>query len=122
MEAEADVEEMLAPTATTSERVRGLLALPLSPAVIATATNSSPSTIRNWSIGQTEPRPDAAIALDDLRMVAKALLKHLEPERAARWLTSRDPNRLDGMRPVEMIRIDPMAVLAAANAENLSAR
>lgn len=113
---DADLAELLAPTATTIERVRALLAIGLSPAFLATATGSSPSTIRNWSLGETQPRPDAELALDDLRAVASALLdRGLQPERIAKWLTSRDLDRFEGQRPIEMIARDPMAVLAAAH-------
>lgn len=119
---QSELEELLGPTATAAERVRGLLAIGLTPAVIGIATRSSASTIRNWSIGATQPRSDAMIALDDLRTVAKALLELVGPERAALWLTSRDPARFGGLRPVEMIPLDPMEVLAAAHGAGLKGR
>ena len=115
MEAGADLLNELATTATTSERVRALLAVGLSPAFLATATGTSPSTIRNWTSGSTQPRPEAKLALDDIRAVAATLLDAgLEAERVAEWLTSRDADRFDGLRPIEMVVRDPLAVLAAA--------
>jgi hypothetical protein len=118
---ETELDRLLLPTATNSERLAGLLALGLGCQVIAATTRSSTSTLRNWKTGQTEPRSDATIILDDLRMIAKTLIDGgLEPERAARWLTSRDPDRFDGARPIEIVPIDPMEVLAAAHAITLA--
>lgn len=115
MKTGATIADHLATTATTSERVQALLAIGLSPAFLATATNTSPSTIRNWSNGGTQPRPEARLALDDIRAVAATLLHAgVEPERVAEWLTSRDPERLEGLRPIEMVVRDPLSVLVAA--------
>jgi hypothetical protein len=114
MQTGPDLGEDLATTATTRERVRALLSIGLSPAFLATATGTSPSTIRNWSNGGTQPRPEAKLALDDIRAVAATLLDAgLEPERVAEWLTSRDA-RFEGLRPIEMVVRDPMSVLIAA--------
>jgi hypothetical protein len=116
LDTDAKLKRLLSPLATNAERVRGLLLLGLAPATIALATRSSVSTVRNWTAGDTQPRMDAEVVLDDLRMTARMLLDGYEPERVARWLTSRDPDRFDGSRPVDMIRLDPMDVLAAAQA------
>jgi hypothetical protein len=118
-----DLVRLLATTSTNAERVRGLLEL-LTPKMIARATGcSSPSTLRNWSMGQTQPREDAAIAIDDLRIAALTLLEAgLEPERVGRWFASLHPDRFDGLRPFEMIAIDPMEVLAAAQSEAIRAK
>jgi hypothetical protein len=106
---------LLLPTATASERTRGLLSL-LPPTILADAVGVKISSLRNWASGQSQPRPDAAIALDDLRAAAKVLLNgEIEPERASAWLMSRDPDYWKGMRPVEAIRVHPMDVLAAAH-------
>ncbi len=111
-----ELEQNLAPTATNSERVQALLAIGLAPSAVATAARSSVASVRNWSTGAATPRPDADIVLDDLRSTAKTLLDGgLEPERIARWLMSRDPNRFGGMRPIERIPIDPIEVLAEAH-------
>lgn len=115
MDLDPELGCLLGPTATVTERVEGLVMMGVPLATIAQATRSSVSTLRNWTSGQTQPRPDAAIALDDLRMIARALLEGLEPERAAAWLSSRDPERFEGARPFEIIPIDPMDVLAAAS-------
>jgi hypothetical protein len=116
MDTDTELHELLAPTATNMERVRGLLALGLPASAVAAATRSSPSTLRNWSVGETKPREEASIILDDLRTTAKVLLDAgLEPERVVRWLLSRDPGRFGGMRPIDMITYDPMDVVAAAH-------
>jgi hypothetical protein len=120
MDIDPELDRLLAPTATNAERVRGLLMVGIAPAVIAFATRSSASSLRNWSIGDTQPRHEAAIILDDLRITTRTLLEALEPERVVQWFTSRDPDRFGGMRPFEMIAIDPMEVLAAAHATVLA--
>ena len=107
--------DLLGIVASPSDRVRGLLLLGLSPATVAATTRSSTSTIRNWTTGATRPRGDAEQIIDDLRAVALALVDaDIEPAVAARWLTSRNPKRFDGMRPVELVPSDPLDVLAAA--------
>lgn len=121
MDFKEKLKRLLSKTATNPERVRGLLELGLAPAVLAMATSSSASTLRNWSTGSTQPRAEAAIVLDDLRLTARTLLDGLEPERVALWFTSRDPDYFDGMRPIEMISHDPMTVLAAAHETLLEA-
>jgi DNA-binding NarL/FixJ family response regulator/DNA-binding transcriptional regulator YiaG len=107
---------LLAPTATTPERVEGLEALGLAAEQIAIATGVSPSTVRNWRRGVGDPRPGAAAALDDLRMVAKVLLEGgLAPDRISLWLASRDVRTRQ--RPLDQIGLEPTQVLAAALAE-----
>ena len=110
------LREWLSQTATTSERVHGLLALGLPAAHVAEALGVTVSALRNWSSGQSLPRPDAAIALDDLRYVAWLLLVDggMECERVARWLTSRDAKSQH--RPLDLIRTRPTDVLTAAYA------
>jgi hypothetical protein len=109
------VQLLLAPTATTGERIEGLLGLGLHPDDISTALGgTSPSTMRNWIAGTTEARSNAALALDDLRATAKALLDAgLEPKRVANWLISRN-ERFDGQRPIDVLPANPTAVLSAA--------
>lgn len=112
---ENDPIKLLATTATIAERTRGLLML-LPPTIVADAVGVRASSLRNWVSGQSQPRSEAAILLDDLRATAKVLLDGgIEPGRATAWLTSRNPENWDGMRPVEAIRMDPMDVLAAAH-------
>ena len=112
---QAEVNQLLIPTATTGERVRGLLALGLHPQEISTALGgTSASTMRNWVAGASEARADAAIALDDLRATAKALLDAgLEPKRVAHWLRSRN-ERVRGERPIDVLPSNPASVLSAA--------
>jgi hypothetical protein len=107
--------ELLSPTATTAERVNGLLGLGLHPADIGTAVGgATPSTLRNWIAGATEPRADAAISLDDLRATARALLEGgLEPQRVVSWLISRD-GRFEGQRPIDILARRPTLVLSVA--------
>src|SRR4051794_32834992 len=109
-----DLEELLRTTANYVERVRGLLELGLTPGIIAKVTGATSSTVRNWSLGQNQPRADAAEALDDLRMIARELLDRLDPDRVAHWLLSRDPAQFDGSRPIDLVAQDAMAVLEAA--------
>jgi hypothetical protein len=106
---------MLAPTATTGERVQGLLDLGLHPQEISTALGgTSASAMRNWIAGTSEARAGAAIALDDLRATARALLDAgLEPKRVAHWLRSRN-EKFEGQRPIDVLPINPSAVLSAA--------
>jgi hypothetical protein len=119
-----ELMQNLAPTSTNPERVRALLRLDLTPKMLAHATGcQSLSTLRNWSTGQTQPREDAALALDDLRLVALTLLQAgLAPERVGRWFASRDPERFGGMRPFERFVVAPMEVLSAAQGDALRTR
>jgi len=108
-----NVEECLRPIATTSERVHGLLTIGLHASEIAAATGVSVSGLRNWGTGQAEPRPDAAISLDDLRATAKILLDGgMEQRRVAHWLRGWNPN-LEA-RPLELVSERAMDVRAAA--------
>ncbi|MDA0179769.1 hypothetical protein OJ997_05650 [Solirubrobacter phytolaccae] len=109
-----ELQKMLSVEATTSDRVKGLLALGLPPDKLADAVGAKLSTLRNWSSGQAEPRADAAITLDDLRYVALLLLVDGEwpSDRVARWFTSRD--FATGQRPLDQIAETPTDVIAAA--------
>jgi hypothetical protein len=113
------LEDCLLPNATTSERVRGLLAIGLHASDIANATGVTVSGLRNWGTGQAEPRPDAAISLDDLRATVKILLDgNMEQHRVAHWLRGWNPG-LEA-RPLEIVRTRPMDVRAAAIGEALT--
>jgi hypothetical protein len=115
MTPDKDLSRLLLPTATASERTRGLLVL-IPPTILADTVGVKVTSLRNWASGQSQPRSDAAITLDDLRATAKVLLDgRVDAERASAWLTSRDPSRWEGMRPVEAVRVDPMDVLGAAH-------
>jgi len=108
------VSEKFGPTSTTSERVEALAAT-LEVALVAKAADVTPTAVRKW-IGGTEPRAEAAIAIDDLRAVVVVLLEAgFEPARIRSWLVSRDQYWLDGARPVECLAVKPMSVLSAAN-------
>ena len=109
----------LARDATTQERVHALLAIGIPAAHLADAVGGgvTVSTLRNWSTGQAEPRPDTAIALDDLRTAAWLLLVEggMERERVGRWLLSRDPKTRE--RPIDRIATAPTDVFADAMGE-----
>lgn len=112
---QSELQQLLSPTATTGERIQGLLGLGLHLDDISTALGgTSTSTMRNWVAGATEARANAAIALDDLRATAKALLDAgLEPRRVANWLISRN-EKFEGQRPIDVLPANPSAVLSAA--------
>jgi hypothetical protein len=108
----------LKPTATTSERVRGLLAVGLTRSDIVKATGVAERTFSNWKSGRSNPHADVASSFDDLRFVAMILIEGgVFPERVGRWLLSRNSQYLDGQRPVDLIQSSPQAVISAAQAE-----
>lgn len=110
-----ELQEKLRQRSTTPQRVKGLLEL-LSVSLVAKATGVSISTVRNWSAGNGDPRPDAALALDDLRAVAETLLRGgMAPDEVSGWLISRDPNTK--LRPIDEIAKRPTEVLAEAVSE-----
>lgn len=118
-----DLRVLLAPTSTTPERLRGLLALGLTGAAVASAVGVSASALRNWTAGIAEPRADAAITLDDLRAAAKALLDgHVEPARVTSWLTSRTPRLRGNQRPLDLLATTPVEVLVAVHEHVLEGR
>jgi hypothetical protein len=103
----------LGAASTTSERIATLVAI-LDTSVVCRAADVSSTTVRNWIDG-TEPRPDAAITIDDLRSLALLLLEGgFEPPRIRSWLLSRDFAWLQGERPLEQVSKRPATVLSAA--------
>lgn len=107
-------ERKLGSFSTTSERVEALVSI-LDAALVARATDVTPTAVRNWIDG-AEPRTDAAMTIDDLRsLVATLLGSGFEPERARSWLLSRNEDWLEGKRPIDEISRVPSAVLAAAH-------
>lgn len=120
MEPPAELTDLLQPTATVDELIRGLLGIGLQAKDIAAAVRVSPSTLRNWTSGQGRPRSEAEFVLDDLRATVKVLLDGgLPAARAARWLKARDPERFDDRRPIEWLAADPTRVLRGAHHEVL---
>jgi hypothetical protein len=106
----------LSPISTTQERIAALLEIGLPAVELRTAIGGvSEATIRNWSEHATVPRNGAIRALDDLRTCVVALHEAgLEGERAVGWLTSRNLGKwLRGERPIDMLAVDPLLVLAA---------
>jgi hypothetical protein len=111
----AELQRLLAPTSTTRERVRGVLLVGVPASEIAKGAEVSVSALRNWAAGQTEPRTEAAIFLDDLREVVKVLLDGgIPPVRTLRWLTSRN-EELEHERPIDLLRERPIEVISAAH-------
>jgi hypothetical protein len=110
-----NLQRFLLPTSTTRERVEGILAIGMSATELAELTETTESSVRHWLGGNTEPRPEAAMALDYTRAVIKTLLDSgMEPERILRWLMSLDPEHFDTDRPFDILKVAPMRVLTAA--------
>jgi hypothetical protein len=106
--------ESLEPTSTTRERVAGLVEV-LDVALVASIVGVTATAVRKW-IGGTEPRADAAAAIDDLRSIVVVLLEvGFEPARVRNWLVSRNRDWLDGERPADNVLRKPITVLSAAN-------
>ena len=121
-----ELKNMLDPVSSTSDRVRALIAL-VGAAELAAATSFGEggdikeSTIRNWANGQAEPRRNAAITIDDLRMAAKLLLDaEKTPDETRKWLLSRNEVFIlhgapeDPRRPIDLIRDQPTRVFREA--------
>jgi hypothetical protein len=83
--------------------------------LVARATSVSSTAVRKWAEG-TEPRSEAAMAIDDLRALTVVLLEGgFEPERIRSWLVSRDYDWLDGARPLDEVAKRPGLVMSAAH-------
>jgi hypothetical protein len=109
------IAEGLRPTASAQERIGLLLAIGLSVEELALTIGVAENTIRNWADGAGDPRRAADRALDDLRTVVEALTEAgVEGSRAVNWLRSRNRAWLENERPLDVLRIDPLLVLAAA--------
>jgi predicted transcriptional regulator len=95
--------------------VKGILGIGMSASELADLSGTTESSVRHWLGGETEPRPDAAVALDYVRAVVKALLDAgMEPERILRWLMSLDPEHFGTERPFDVLKVAPMKVFTAA--------
>jgi len=104
-----------APTASAKERIDALLDIGLSVEELSLAIGVAENTIRNWAEGSKEPRRAADRVLDDLRTVVLALDEGgVRSSRAVRWLRSRNRAWLHNERPLDVLRHDPLLVLAAA--------
>lgn len=105
----------LSQDSTTKERIAALLSTGISQAELRQALGVSDATIRNWNDGTTVPRDGALRSLDDLRTAVLALHEAgIRGERAAQWLTSRNLGPwLQGARPIDVLRTDPLLALAA---------
>lgn len=114
------IPEGLRPTASPRERISVLLALGLSVEELALSLGVAANTIRSWADGSAEPRRSADRVLDDLRTVVVALDEAgVQGARAVRWLRSRNRAWLDNERPLDILRSDPLLVLAAAEEPEL---
>jgi DNA-binding transcriptional regulator YiaG len=104
-----------APTASAEERIEALLEIGLSVEELSATIGVAENTIRNWADGSKEPRRAADRVLDDLRTVVLALDEGgVRSSRAVRWLRSRNRAWLHNERPLDILRNDPLLVLAAA--------
>jgi hypothetical protein len=107
-------ERKLGSFSTTAERVEALIEI-LDGPLVARAAHVTSTAVRNWMEG-AEPRTDAAMTLDDLRLVVAVLLDGgFEPERIKSWLLSRNVDWLEAKRPIDEISQTPGLVHAAAN-------
>src|SRR4029077_16804072 len=112
---QASVIRALAGTASPQERINALLAIGLTVEELSLALGVAENTVRNWADGAAAPRRAADRALDDLRTVVLALGEHgVESSRAVNWLRSRKGAGLGNQVPLELLRRDPLLVLAAA--------
>ncbi|HXD53514.1 MAG TPA: hypothetical protein VN618_02045 [Solirubrobacteraceae bacterium] len=105
----------LAPTASAGERIAALKATGLTSEDIAQALGVSANTIRSWGDGGVAPRRTAERGLDDLRMIVLSLIESgVGATQAAMWLRSRNRDLLEGARPLDRLRDDPLMVISAA--------
>jgi hypothetical protein len=108
------LQDWLKPAATTPERTKALIAAGVPSWAIAAATGSSTGTVRNWQLGETEPRPQAALLLDYLRASMSILIQGgFPPNRAALILQSVEENP-PYERPIEIIGERPERVIDMA--------
>jgi hypothetical protein len=108
-------KKKLGPTSTLSEQVEGLVDVLDDVALVAKAVRVSSTAVRKWIDG-TEPRAEAAMAIDDLRSVVVVLLEAgFEPARVRSWFLSRDRDWLEGESPLGCLSRTPITVLSAAN-------
>jgi hypothetical protein len=106
--------EKLGATSTTNERVECLTVI-LDVPLVAKTAGVSATAVRKWLKG-TEPRPETAMAIDDLRSVVVVLLEAgFEPARIRSWFFTRNPQWLDNERPIDCLISRPIMVLSAAN-------
>lgn len=106
--------ERLGETAPTPLRIQGLIDLGIEVEELAEALAVTPGTIRNWLRGSAFPRRATVRAVDDLRRAVVLLSEvGVDGADAAQWLRSRQGGPLDDDRPLDVIREDPIRVLAA---------
>lgn len=105
----------LMPTAPTPTRIEALLELGLEAEELAAALAVTPTTIRNWTKGTASPRRVAVRTVDDLRRAVVILSTGgVTGPDAGQWLRSRQGGILNEERPLDVVRQDPVRVLAAA--------
>lgn len=118
-----DVSEGLQPQASPQERITALQRCGLGVEHIADAIGVSVNTVRNWAGGNAAPRRAGGFALDDLRAAAARLVElGFDSSRAGAWLLSRNTMFLDGQRPIDLIRDNPIEILAAVEHTALEER
>jgi len=103
----------LGATAPTPLRVQALIDLGIELEELAEALAVNPATIRNWLKGSAVPRRPTVRSVDDLRRAVILLSEAgITGEKAAQWLRSRQGGPLDNDRPLDVIREDPVRVIA----------
>lgn len=114
-----ELRAQLAPTATVRERLDAFRELGLTVSHVAIALDVTEAAVRKW-YGASRPALSASSqrSLDYLRLTLFELLRRYasEPERAASWLTSLNPQLgLEPARaPLELLPTDPQIVVALA--------
>ncbi len=105
----------LGATAPTPNRVEALLDLGLEAEELANALGVTTTTVRNWARGSATPRRVAVRTVDDLRRAVVILADAgITGSTAGQWLRSRQGGILEEERPLDIVRTDPIRVIAAA--------
>lgn len=113
VETSGDESEGLAATAPTPLRIEGLIGIGFELEELAEALDVTPATIRNWLKGSAVPRRATVRTVDDLRRAVVLLSEAgIDGVDAAQWLRSRQGGPLDNDRPLDVVREDPVRVIA----------
>jgi hypothetical protein len=106
--------------ATIPERMHAFREMGLSSWLVARATNTSPSTIRNWLSDQSRPHPSAVDTIDVMRTSLRILVDGGMPyERAVEVMRSREQVVKEGVsvagdRPIDIARHEPDRAITMA--------
>jgi hypothetical protein len=104
----------LDPRASVGDQIAAILEAGVTVEELTRLVDVSSSSIHNWRSGKAVPRADAALILDDARQAVLVLREAGAKDHApGRWLRGRN-RQLGNERPLDVLRSDPMRVLAAA--------